>query len=409
MGAIFFITHPIFLDYAFTLVLFTDKLLVMAEGELFRARIEGIAAGGAGLAHYGGKSVFIDGTAADELVSCRVIEEHRSWCRAEALDIIEASPERAAPRCDWYGICGGCNLQHLSYEAQLAAKTAMLNEAFIRIGGFSPPEPAVYPSAPWEYRNRTQFHRTGGGGFGFKGRKSGGVVPVSDCPVADPLIRAVLRKAAAGERALPLPPEKDRFTVYARDGLLLSEGGLLDREIVLDAGVFFQSNGAMLESLIADIRAIAAGSGAADRNRPMADLFCGVGTFAAFTADLFPRADLVEENKNALAIARENVRDFETAFFACGDADWVKLKSREKRAAPYGFVVVDPPRQGLSPALARWLAAEGPAPLAYVSCDPATLARDSAILIQGGYELAELRLYDFYPQTAHIESLAIFH
>jgi 23S rRNA (uracil1939-C5)-methyltransferase len=394
----------------------------MTGDEVFTVRIEEIAAGGAGLARRGGKPVFVEGSAPGELVACRLSEERRSWARAELLEIAEASPDRIEPRC---GICGGCNLQHIRYEAQLAAKTAILKTAFERIGGFSPPEPAVFPSQPWEYRNRMQFHRINGklqgaalrgggsgGAFGLKARKSGSVVPVADCPIADPGIREALRQSAEGAAAIIPPPGKDRFTVYARGGLFLSEGGkrrgqvtLLNRSLTLDAGLFFQSNGAMLERLIVDLRDIAA----AGADGLMADLYCGVGTFACFLADLFLRTELVEKNKSALALARENLAKTGAGAtaecFALSGDDWAALKTG---AAPCLFIVVDPPRQGLSPSLSAWLAAKGPPLLACVSCDPATLARDGGILRRGGYELTELRLYDFYPQTAHIESLAVF-
>ena len=200
---------------------------------------------------------------------------------------------------------------------------------------------------------------------------------------------------------------KDRFNVYSRGGLFLSEGGvnrgktrILDHEIALDASLFFQSNGAMLEKLVGDLLAIAA---EADRSMPMADLFCGVGTFAAFLGKLFPKAALVEENKAAIALARENLAA-SGDFFAQRGEDWAERNNLRN----FGFITADPPRQGLSHKLAIRLAAEGPPLLAYVSCDPATLARDSKILTAGNYSLRELRFYDFYPQTAHIESLAVF-
>jgi 23S rRNA (uracil1939-C5)-methyltransferase len=408
----------------------------MAAGEVYTLRIEGIAAGGAGLARREGRTVFVDGTAPGDTVAVRITETHRGWDRAELAEIISPSPDRVEPPCPHYGTCGGCSLQHLRYEAQLAARAAILKDAFIRLGGIVPPEPRVFPSAPWEYRNRMQFHcsaqphrstqshrstqldrgtrldRAGCPGeapVGLRARKNEKIIPLDDCPVADPGIRRALKERT-------LLPQKDRFTVYARDGLFLSEGGItrgrtgiLGRELTLDAGVFFQSNAAMLEILGADLRAIA---GEADTG-PMADLYCGVGTFAALLADMFPRADLVEENRAALALARENVRGEGREFFALRDTDWVRLKSHaggraEKPGKTYGFMVADPPRQGLSPALARWIAAEGPPLFAYISCDPATLARDSRILLAGGYGLSELRFYDFYPQTAHIESLAVF-
>jgi 23S rRNA (uracil1939-C5)-methyltransferase len=381
----------------------------MAIGEACTVYIEKIAAGGAGLGRRDGQSVFIDKTAPGDTVRGRITEEHRTWARAEPVEIIEASPDRIEPACPFYGTCGGCSLQHLSYEAQLAAKTAILRDAFTRLGGVTPPEIQVFPSAPWEYRNRMELHRVTRpreAPVGLKARKNAGIIPLTDCPIADPGIRRALKAKAV----LP-PPQKDRFTVYSRDGLFLSDGGtcrgkaaVLGRQLTLDTGVFFQSNAVMLEALGADLRVIA---GEADPGLPMADLYCGAGTFAVLLADLFSWVDLVEENKSALALARENIRGGGRDFFALRDDEWVKLKSRSPGKS-YGFITADPPRQGLSPALARWIAAEGPPLFAYVSCDPATLGRDSRELAAGGYTLEELRFYDFYPQSAHIESLAVF-
>jgi 23S rRNA (uracil1939-C5)-methyltransferase len=384
------------------------------------AHIEKIAAGGAGLAFIEGKTVFIEGCAPGETVLCRIIAEHRTWLQAELLEVIEPSPDRVQPFCALYGKCGGCNMQHLNYTAQIAAKTAILEETFTRIGGFCPPQPLVFPSDPWEYRNRMQFHAIrraigrhkkdeSGACWGLKARKKGDIVPVTGCPIADPGIQAFLRDENKGTQTLFPAPEKDRFTIYARNGLFLSEGGvsrgktrILDRDLSLDAGVFFQSNGAMLEMVITDLREIAA---TANHTLPMADIYCGVGTFAAFLGELFPHVDLVEENKTALALARENLMQHKSAgFFAQRSEQWAHSAPLNR----YGFIIVDPPRQGLETELAHKLAADGPPLFAYVSCDPATLARDSKLLLKGGYSLTELRYYDFYPQTAHIESLAVF-
>jgi 23S rRNA (uracil1939-C5)-methyltransferase len=159
----------------------------------------------------------------------------------------------------------------------------------------------------------------------------------------------------------------------------------------------------MLEKLLAVLLEI---TGSADSSLPMADLYAGVGTFALFLGGLFSKTDLVEENKKTLNVARENLKEKKAAFYACRDADWVKETKRRK--TPYSFVIADPPRSGLALSLTAWLAEAGPPLLAYVSCDPASLARDSQILTCGGYVSNSLYLFDFYPQTAHIESLAIF-
>jgi 23S rRNA (uracil1939-C5)-methyltransferase len=381
----------------------------MIRGERHKAKVESIAAGGAGLAKIEGKSVFVDLAAPGDLVLLHITEERRSWARAGIAEILEPSPLRVEPACPLFGRCGGCSLQHLNYDAQLSAKEGILREAFSRIGGMEAPDIRMRPSPPLEYRNRVQFHckpdrrRQ----LGFKARNSpegNSFVPVQDCPVAETGIRKVLM-----DGSLIPPPDKDRFTVYSRGGLFLSEGGksrgrvsLGGRELVMDAGVFFQSNGTMLELLLKDL---AAEVEKADAELPMADLYCGVGTFAAFLGSRFSRTDLVEENKTALALARENVKSSECRFYALSGDEWVKsLKGKDA----WGFIVVDPPREGLSALTRRYLAEKGPPMLAYVSCDPATLARDAGELVAGGYTLKKLNLYDFYPQTAHIESLTVF-
>jgi 23S rRNA (uracil1939-C5)-methyltransferase len=175
----------------------------------------------------------------------------------------------------------------------------------------------------------------------------------------------------------------------------------LGKDILIDAGVFFQSNGILLEALIRELRTLAAG---ADPSLPMADLYCGTGVFTAFLGDLFAGVDLVEINKTALDLARQNVPGPGRRFFALSDEAWAAAGE----GGPYGFAVADPPRQGLSRGMRRYLIRRGPPLLAYISCDPAVLARDSRELREGGYALEKLLLYDFYPQTAHIEGLALF-
>jgi 23S rRNA (uracil1939-C5)-methyltransferase len=392
----------------------------MAVKDVYKLRLESIAPGGDAQGRFEGKPVFVEGGAPEETVCCRVTQEHNTWAKADLLEIVEPSPVRVNAACTFYAQCGGCNLQHIDYDAQLAAKAAILKDSFLKIGGLQPPQTVIIPSPPWEYRNRMQFHcfRQKAKGkdvrqYGLMGRRSGELIDIQDCPVAVTGIRELLKSPKGNGREgneLTLPVEKDRFTVFSKDGVLLSEGGrrkgkitLLDKDIFIDAGLFFQSNCLMLEKLISELRIIAA---EADTNMSMADLYCGVGTFAYFLKDMFPRITLAEENKTAVSLARENLRGTDTEFFAIRDTDWSRTLLRRKDA--FGFAVVDPPRAGLAPKLAAILAQEGPPVLAYVSCDAASLARDCKILTNGGYALKKLSFFDFYPQTAHIESLAVF-
>ncbi|MDR2313207.1 MAG: class I SAM-dependent RNA methyltransferase [Spirochaetaceae bacterium] len=409
----------------------------MAIGDTFLSPVEKILPGGEGLALHGGKKVFIPLSAPGDLVRGRITEDHGSWARAEIAGLEEASPLRVEPRCSLYGRCGGCSLQHLSYEAQLQAKGEILSGILSRTGAAQTLPPLVtVPSKPWEYRNRLSLHAiraNRGPRCGFKARKSHAPVPVEDCPIADPVLRPLLKD-------LRPPPGKDRFTLYGRGTVLLAEEGtgipgpvpsrgavsVLDRKILLDASCFFQSNAGALEALIPPLAGIAEkaaapadpSGGSRHREDPpaMADLYAGVGTFTVFLENLFPGgADLLEENRRALRLAEENLGRREGfRYVPRRDTAWVPGKSGSGgrirsglRDRSYSFAVADPPRQGLSPSVVRWLCRQGPPVLAYVSCDPASLSRDYRILC-GAYKPEELYFFDFYPQTAHIESLVVF-
>jgi 23S rRNA (uracil1939-C5)-methyltransferase len=217
------------------------------------------------------------------------------------------------------------------------------------------------------------------------------------------------------DKAFKAPPGRDRFTVFSGRGLVLSEGGepvfpsrgvldLAGKSICLEAGAFFQNNLSMLEKLIPVLRSAAEES---DLSLPMADLYAGVGTFSLFLADLFPGADLLEQNRSSLECAKRNLGGGVFRFYAENDEAWARRQgARSSSRAAYGFAVADPPRQGLSRSMARWLAEKGPPVLAYVSCEPSSLARDCRILAPA-YKIEKLLFFDFYPQTAHIESLAL--
>ncbi|MDR0684073.1 MAG: class I SAM-dependent RNA methyltransferase [Spirochaetaceae bacterium] len=338
--------------------------------------------------------------------------------------------------CPYNGRCGGCPMQGVAYEKQLLNKKEFLWKAFSRAGISAIPDIKVVPSSPFEYRNRVQFHRvprcaeTGlpGGkprmrplklereaealcGFMTRsGNKSAAeIVPVNDCLIADPSIRQALKTSS-----ITIPIDRDRFSVYGRDSTLLVEGRassgvtrIHQKDIRIDAGTFFQSNGALLELLIDELLSIA---GTADRRLPAADLYCGVGTFAVYLQDIFERIDLLEANKAALNLARVNVPLAKARFSGQRDTVWAMNAGKAARE-PYGFAVVDPSRQGLSGAMCRFLR-DNCEILCYVSCNPLTLARDVVTLLDpeapDGLRLESLTFYDFYPQTHHIESLAVF-
>jgi 23S rRNA (uracil1939-C5)-methyltransferase len=351
--------------------------------------------------------------------------------------------------CPYSRRCGGCPLHGIDYGEQLRQKKEALRQAFLRTGGLAVPDIRVIPSRPFGYRNRIQLHRVpadtppdrpaylsgklkrGCGrarplrlerrresavGFMSRGGRnvSAAIVPVDDCLVASPSIRQALRTGG-----IVPPVDRDRFCVYDSDSGLLVEGvnsrgtaRIRHKDITVDAGVFFQSNAALLELLIDEALAVSEG---ARNDLPAADFYCGVGTFGIFLRERFERIDLLESNRDALRLARENVKASGARFFGQSDTVWAQNTGKSARE-PYGFAVADPGRQGLSAAMARFLGACCNI-LCYVSCNPSALARDAAILTSpenglrkdgGGLRLESLSFYDFYPQTKHIESLAVF-
>ncbi|MDR1786810.1 MAG: TRAM domain-containing protein [Spirochaetaceae bacterium] len=405
-------------------------------------RAEKIIPGGDCLARIDGKILFLSGALPGETVDAEVTQEKRDYARARVLRVLEPSPHRTEPRCPLYGICGGCNLQIADYPCQVELKRAILREAFFR-AGFSGdpgsgrmtlPEITAVEGPPWEYRSRIQVHGGEHGEAGFMARGSAGIVPLKDCPAAVPALRRALSTgavtdalAAAGARA----QGRSRFTVtacYNGDGaevLALAEGAdarvfapeaysgpvlpgaglharVLGTPVYFDPRGFFQSNISGLERLVCGLRAsFACGP---PRTR-LLDMYGGCGVFSLELGGHFEEFAVVEENAAVLEAARLNLADRNARFYPLRAKTWAQTRDA---ALGFGAVVADPPRAGLEKETLSWLAASGTPEIRYVSCDPVTLARDAAGLAAGGYTLTSLCLYDFYPQTSHVESLACF-
>jgi len=361
-----------------------------------------LVAGGDGLGFRDGKAVFVPGVLPGERVRVRLSRRRRDYDRAALLEVVEPSLQRVSPGCRYAGAhagsCGGCDWQHIRYEEQLRQKAAITAEALRRTGGIEVSEPGVEPSEPWGARNRVQLHVSEGGGLGYMGSASSRVVPVASCPIAAPALQPVFRTPPPGVSL-------DRFTVFGSEEVLAVEGPddhrdlavtVNGRRILFSVGCFFQSNLGVLGKLVSWILEGLHG-------RAAADLYCGVGLFAAFLSGQFSRIICVESSAMSISFARRNVPGSSHDFYPVRVEQWILTSAaRETLDA----VVVDPPRAGLGPQVCRWLAENGPPVLRYVSCNPVTLARDLAALRAGGYALEELRLFDFYPQTSHIEAAA---
>jgi 23S rRNA (uracil1939-C5)-methyltransferase len=355
--------------------------------------------GGDGLGFLEGKAVFVPGVLAGERVAVRVTRRRKDFDNAALVEVLEPSPRRVTPGCKYAGGCGGCDWQHMAYEEQLRQKAAMVQEALFRTGRMEREAPSIEPSPAWGARNRVQIHRDAVGALGYMAARSDSVVAVDHCPIVAPTLDAMFRNRA------PAPEGLNRFTVFS-DGAFLAVEGRDDardlsvrvhgRDISFSVGCFFQSNLVVLEKLVPwALEGLSGGTAA--------DLYSGVGLFGSFLAERFPRIICVESSAMSMSYARKNVRGAATELNPVSVEQWIT--GGAARAA-LDAVVVDPPRAGLSPEVREWLLRAAPHRLVYVSCNPVTLARDLGALVTGGFHLDDLRLFDFYPQTSHVESVA---
>lgn len=375
--------------------------------------VEKFASGGDGIAFLGGQAIFIPLTIPGETVSCTIIERSKDYARARLLDIIDPSPFRVEPECPIFGQCGGCGLQHIAYERQRALKAEAARESFIRTAKFDPGEIPLKAGRPYGYRNRAQFHFTADHGIGFMEAESASSVRARGCPVMvgpiDAWLRRQNKKSRPDKELQAAIGMRDRFVVFGQDDRIYIEGvdarakaTVAGQEYMFPLRHFFQSNLEMAGTLVNDATGGLEG-------RVAADLYSGAGLFAARLAAQFDEVLCVESDTVSLEAARTNLPKGKARFYPMNVEDWAKAEAARARhgdSPRIDWVVADPPRAGLSPAIRDWLKKAGLGGLVYVSCDHVTMARDIGDLRSSGWHMESLCLYDFYPQTGRVEAVA---
>ncbi len=342
-----------------------------------------------------------------ETALAEIIEEHSSFSRAKLIDIEESSPYRVEPFCPHFGDCGGCTLQHIGFEYQTLLKKQAAQETFIRIGGFDPGELQIITGENYHYRNRAQIHACGDGSLGFAKTGSRESVRASHCPALVPIIERWLisenRKAHPYRALSALIGDRPRFVVFGQEDRLYIEGRdgfgkakVIGKELKFSLASFFQSNISMLEKLIAQEVAPLEGKRALD-------LYCGAGLFSLFLAERFEAIDCVESEAASLEAARTNLGSTKAKIeFSCTTVEhWTQ---KAPTSLSFDCIVADPPRTGMAPQVRTWLSLVDAPALLYISCDLASLARDLRDLFQKGWQLENMTLYDFYPQTGRLEA-----
>lgn len=383
-----------------------------------------------------GRAVFVPFALPGETVRIRLVEEKRGYARAELIEVLDASPLRIDPLCAHFLVCGGCHYQHMPYEAQLAAKTGILRDQLIRIGKIdSPPvEPAVPSPREYYYRNHLQFHLTPDGKLGYHKARSEEVLAINEChlpeealnslwPLLDlepvPGLKRIRMRLGAGEDILLTlesdDPQAPEFSVedlpisvaYMNpEGLQVLAGGsqvfmeVLGRKFRVSAGSFFQVNtpmaAAMVEHLLENLPLEPAATAL--------DVYAGVGLFSAFLAPRAGRLIAIESSATAVEDFAYNLDEFENVEIYQASAEEALPGLDEQPQV----IVVDPPRAGLNRRVIDAILNMRPELLAYISCDPATLARDARRLVSGGYHPRSFTPFDLFPQTYHIESASIW-
>jgi 23S rRNA (uracil1939-C5)-methyltransferase len=420
-------------------------------------KIEKLIYGGDGLAHDSGATVFVPFVLPGELVLATPVETKKKFVRAGLERVVEASPQRIAAPCPYFRTCGGCNYQHIPYEAQLAYKSDILRETLRRIGRVEwMGDIKTHGSPPYKYRNRAQWKirarevlRSADAGsprksfeIGYFRASSTALCPIEQCPIVSPLLERGLKALHSALDAGELPRELREIEAFANsadtkllltatfagfpsradehaaklralipesESLLFHDPGRERMELdgpgfitYETAGEqfrvghfsFFQVNRFLTDEFVTTVIGDISGNVACD-------LYAGVGLFAVPLAHRFQRVIAVESNPAAARDLESNASQLAGVTVRTAEVE----RAIERIKENVDFIVLDPPRTGLAPGAAARLARMGAERITYVSCEPPTLARDLAVFTQRGYTIRSVDLFDLFPQTFHMETV----
>lgn len=338
--------------------------------------IQDIAFGGSGVARSDGKVIFVPFTIDGEKVTARIVNQKKKFANGELISVETASPERVAPPCLYFGKCGGCSYQHISYAHQLEIKSRQVEQTLRRIGKLSevPMRPIIPSPDEYGFRNRIRVH-VADGVVGFYRHDRHELLDIETCAIAAPGVNRAL-----GELRSKSVPDGDYSLTESHDRF------------------FEQTNNAVAKKM----RELAA-TYFANSHRILIDAYCGTGFFAHTLAPHFEQVIGIEENEFAISEARHLANPNER--YIAGDVSYALGSVLTRDAAAETALILDPPALGIEPRVADLILAAPPAEILYVSCNPATLARDLAAL-SPAYHLESVTPLDMFPQTAEIECIA---
>jgi 23S rRNA (uracil1939-C5)-methyltransferase len=396
--------------------------------EMIELELTSMAHGGSAVGRHEGRAIFVPYAIPGERITAAITQDKGRFATALPVEILEQSRSRVIPRCKHFGKCGGCHWQHIDYPEQLRFKQQIVADQMRRLGGL--PDAVVHPTIPspdpWAYRSHVTFHITPDGQPGYISTDDRTVLPIEACHIIRPELVEMFEalKAQRAERAQrlriqvgSLSNERTRIASNSRDNEIdspthldaFAAGSSIPPDSAVHytirgqtfrctAGSFFQVNLPQAEVLVdlvlkhLDLRG----------TERALDLYAGVGLFTAFLAAGAKQVTMIESAGSSVEDAKVNLAAFPNVRMVEGLVENAlpRLQSR------FDVAVVDPPRSGMKPKALDALMKTQPRKIVYVSCDPATLARDVKALVVQGYQLIEVQPVDMFPQTYHIECVA---
>jgi 23S rRNA (uracil1939-C5)-methyltransferase len=386
----------------------------LSKDKIYELKVEKIVPKGLGMGFAEKMTFFVPLAAKGDVLKVKVNQLKGKVAFAEIVEIVEPSPERTEPKCEYFGRCGGCDFQHLNYQAQLTAKIGMIQDCLQRIGKIkydaeinvieSPKEYGYRARAAWHLDTRTRK-------FGYFRRGSHDIIDVKTCPILTDELQKTLTDLRGEVEWGNLWENKVEIEAATADGqesvfsveiieptneIIFAAAG---EKYIYSAHCFFQGNSLLIEQLIETAIGGANGENALD-------LYCGVGLFTLPLARKFGKVCGVEGNPKAVEYAQKNIENarIENAeVFAESVGEW--LEDNQTELKNINFVLLDPPRTGAETAIIQNILKLKPQEISYVSCEPSVLARDLRILIDGGYKIELITAIDLFPQTHHIETI----
>jgi tRNA/tmRNA/rRNA uracil-C5-methylase (TrmA/RlmC/RlmD family) len=388
-------------------------ILTTSSGEVIKAKIEKVILGGDGLARLdSGEVLFVPFTLPIETVNVRIVKKQKNLLRGEVAEVTEPSSDRVEPKCPYFGKCGGCQYQHIKYEAQCKIKREQTAETLTRIGRI--PENSLHsilqeisPSKKeWEYRNRITLHKDKNEIFGYYSTDNETIIAVNECPISNELINSKLKNVEAiaveaWQKNLVISGFGPEWTNIITNE---TRASILDKVFAFGPKCFIQANVPVFE----DILKYVLSESVLPNGKVLLELYCGIGVISILASGKLENVYSSDINSDNIGYARKNAErhGVKNIHFSTADAADA-LVGLAKRGVRPDIVILDPPRDGVSMAVIAALAELKAENIIYISCDPATFARDVARL-SATHSLISVKPFDMFPQTAHIELAGVF-